>query len=81
MSANTSLQPAQLDSVIFDSTLDLGGSGWDPNYGAGRVQADMAVIAAIDEPDTDFLSPTVAITSPNGGVINGEVPVYTSAIG
>ncbi|NIN36666.1 MAG: S8 family serine peptidase, partial [Gammaproteobacteria bacterium] len=79
MSANSSLQPAQLDSVLFDSALDLGGSGWDPNYGAGRVQADMAVMAAIGEPDTDLLSPTVAITSPNSGVIKGEVPVYTSA--
>nr|NIP52403.1 S8 family serine peptidase [Phycisphaerae bacterium]NIQ74796.1 S8 family serine peptidase [Gammaproteobacteria bacterium]NIR93957.1 S8 family serine peptidase [Gammaproteobacteria bacterium]NIV26340.1 S8 family serine peptidase [Gammaproteobacteria bacterium]NIW10481.1 S8 family serine peptidase [Gammaproteobacteria bacterium] len=79
ISANPSLDSATLDSIVFDSALDLGSNGWDPYYGAGRVQADMAVIAAIDTPDTDFLSPTIAITSPTGGVIMGEVPVYTSA--
>jgi len=79
MSANPSLQPATLDSVLFDSALDLGPAGTDPYFGAGRVQADIAVTNAIAASSSDYQSPSVAITSPTGGTVSGLVPVDVTA--
>lgn len=80
MSANPGLAPGTLDNILFESALDLGSSGWDQHYGAGRVQADMAVAKARGGSPADFQAPTVAISSPTGGTtITGLVPVDVSA--
>ena len=43
LSKNHNLLPAQVDSILQTTALDLGEVGKDNDYGAGRVQADLAV--------------------------------------
>jgi len=47
LSANPSLSVAQMDSLIEVTALDLGSSGKDNTYGAGRVDAYQAVLGAL----------------------------------
>ncbi|MBD3278592.1 MAG: S8 family serine peptidase, partial [Candidatus Aegiribacteria sp.] len=47
LSANPSLSVAKLDSLIEVTSLDLGSSGKDNTYGAGRVDAYQAVQGAL----------------------------------
>jgi subtilisin family serine protease len=44
--ANPVLTPAQLESILKSTALDLGNAGFDTTYGFGLVQADDAVAAA-----------------------------------
>ncbi len=48
LSANQYLTVAQLDSIMEMTSIDLGDSGKDNSYGAGRVDAYQAVLAAIE---------------------------------
>lgn len=50
LQANPSLSPAQVDSIIEVTALDLGAAGKDNIYGSGRVQALEAVQAALEVP-------------------------------
>lgn len=79
MSANPALQPATLDSILFSTAQDLGTTGYDQYFGAGRVNAAAAVSKAAQTVSTDSVPPTVAITSPTGGSAIGLVPVDVSA--
>ncbi len=47
LSANPELSVAQMDSIIEMTSLDLGSSGKDNTFGAGRVDAYQAVMAAL----------------------------------
>jgi subtilisin family serine protease len=47
LSANPSLTVAQVDSLMEVTSLDLGTAGKDNTYGAGRVDAYQAVLAAL----------------------------------
>ncbi|MCK4505159.1 MAG: S8 family peptidase [Candidatus Aegiribacteria sp.] len=48
LDANPALSPAQVDSLLEVTALDLGDTGKDNVYGAGRVQIYEAVIAALN---------------------------------
>jgi len=48
LSANKYLTVAQLDSIIEMTSLELGATGKDNVYGAGRIDAYQAVLAAIE---------------------------------
>jgi len=50
LNANPSLTPAQVDSVLEVTALDLGATGKDNIYGSGRVQIYEAVLAALSVP-------------------------------
>ncbi|MBN2609511.1 MAG: S8 family peptidase [Candidatus Fermentibacteraceae bacterium] len=50
LSANPSLSPAQVDSLLEVTALDLGSAGKDNIFGSGRVQALEAVQAALEVP-------------------------------
>ncbi|OPL17865.1 MAG: hypothetical protein AVO35_08280 [Candidatus Aegiribacteria sp. MLS_C] len=50
LQANPSLSPAQVDSIIEVTALDLGDTGKDNIFGSGRVQALEAVQAALEVP-------------------------------
>jgi hypothetical protein len=79
MSAKPGLAPATYDSILFSTAQDLGGTGWDQQFGHGRVNAAAAVSSALATTTTDSQPPTVAIASPSGGKISGLVPVDTTA--
>ncbi|MCK5035281.1 MAG: S8 family peptidase [Candidatus Sabulitectum sp.] len=53
LSANPALTVAQMDSIIEVTSLDLGTSGKDNTYGAGRVDAYQAVVAALSMTGTE----------------------------
>ena len=48
LSANPNLTVAQMDSIIEMTSLELGASGKDNTYGAGRVDAYQSVLAALE---------------------------------
>ncbi len=79
LSAKSTLSPAALDDILFTTAVDLGSSGWDQEFGHGRVNAAAAVAKALQTSTTDFVPPTVAITSPTGGSASGLVPVDVTA--
>ena len=80
MSAKPGLSPAALDDILFTTAVDLGGAGWDQEFGHGRVNASAAVSKALQSSaPADSVPPNVAITSPTGGTATGLVPVDVSA--
>lgn len=48
VAANPELGAAQIDEILMQSAVDLGQSGWDKEYGWGRLDAHGAVQLAID---------------------------------
>jgi hypothetical protein len=80
LSANNKIAPADIDKLLKSTAVDLGASGIDQYFGAGRVNAAAAVSAAIQlTAATDTLAPTVSIASPTGGRVSGIVPVDINA--
>ena len=79
MSANPSLAPSQVVSVLESSAVDLGSTGYDNAFGYGRVSASNAVAAASKTSTADSQAPSVAISSPTGGSVSGLVAVNVSA--
>ena len=80
MAANNRLTPANIESLLKSTSADLGTAGWDQYYGAGRVDAGAAVLAAAAAQASDATAPTVAISAPAGAtIVSGLVPVDVSA--
>ncbi|HXH84077.1 MAG TPA: S8 family serine peptidase, partial [Candidatus Tectomicrobia bacterium] len=80
LSANPGLQPSEVEQILKATALDLGASGWDPSYGAGRVDALRAVVAAAEtSPPADVTPPSVRIVAPaNGSTAAGSLTVDAS---
>ena len=78
LSANSNLTPANIDSMLKSSAVDLGTAGFDPYYGAGRIDAAKAVSLARGTVATDTQAPVISITSPTGGKVVSVVPVDVS---
>lgn len=84
MSANSTLSPAEIDTILKSTAVDLGTAGADPYYGAGRIDAAKAVAAARNVVAADTQSPVISITSPTGGSVTSIVPVdvkYSDNVG
>jgi subtilisin family serine protease len=81
LSANPSLNPAQVQSIVKQSSDDLGDSGWDTGFGWGRTNASRAVDQALITVGTpDVTAPTVSMLSPgSGSSLSGVVIVEASA--
>ena len=81
MSARPGLSSAQVESVLFSTTLDLGAAGRDALYGHGRIDAGRAVAAALAfVSNSDTQAPTVAISAPLGSsTVSGLTSVNVSA--
>lgn len=81
MAVNPALGAGDVETLLKSTAIDLGPSGWDPQYGWGRVDAFRAVTAAAaaaGSPDTT--PPTVAITAPTDGAsLSGAVTVAVTA--
>jgi thermitase len=80
LSANPSLSGAQARDILMKSADDLGTLGWDPQYGAGRVNAANAVAMALSSTGPDTTPPTASFTNPaNGSIVAGNVAVQVNA--
>src|SRR5260370_37634226 len=81
ISANPSLSPSNVATLLQANADDLGAAGWDPAYGYGRVNAYRAVAAAAASvPGPDITPPTATITSPaSGSTLPGTVSVAVAA--
>ena len=81
LSRRPDFSPAQVDATLIASAHDLGTAGEDNYFGAGRVDAEMAVEMTATTPivAADKTPPTVSIASPTGGTVSGTVTVAVSA--
>jgi subtilisin family serine protease len=70
---------AQVDATLKASATDLGASGADPYFGAGRVNAAAAVQRAMATPAADTTKPTAVIAAPTGGAVAGTITVTANA--
>lgn len=80
LSANPALTGAQALNIVKASADDLGTTGWDPNYGAGRVNAAAAVAMALNTSAGDRVAPMVSFAAPqDGSTVAGSITVQVSA--
>jgi subtilisin family serine protease len=80
MSVNPQLSGDQVQNIVKQSADDLGAAGWDPLYGAGRVNAARAVSMAANGGTIDTIPPTIAFTYPgNGMTVSGVFTFQISA--
>jgi subtilisin family serine protease len=81
MAANPALSAAQVESMMYSTSVDLGTPGRDPLFGFGRVDAAASVqLAATTVVVADTEAPSVAITAPLGSSsVSGVVAVDASA--
>jgi PKD repeat protein len=61
-SVNPNFTPAEVESYIFSTAVDLGAVGDDDMYGHGRIDAGAAVVAAMDGFGTPNILPVAAAT-------------------
>jgi thermitase len=81
-SVNPALSNAQVVDLMLKNSDDLGATGWDPYYGAGRINVAKTLAAAkIAVPlIADTQKPTTAITSPiANATVSGEVAIRVTA--
>jgi len=82
MAANSTLPIADVERLLYSTSLDLGTAGRDDQFGWGRVNAAAAVQAAVAAslPPPDTQAPVVAVSAPLGSsTVSGLVPVDVSA--
>jgi subtilisin family serine protease len=81
LSAQPELRRAEAIERVRDGCTDLGTSGWDRFFGAGRVDAHAALVPGQSGgPPPDASSPEVSILSPaKGSLMSGLVPVDVAA--
>jgi hypothetical protein len=81
-SVDPTLTPAEVETILEQTALDLGAVGYDTSFGWGRVNAYQAVLASMPAPlrVQDLTPPAVAITSPaDGNTVSGSVLVQVEA--
>lgn len=81
MAANPQLPAAEVQSLLYATSVDLGAQGADVEYGKGRVDAQAAVQAAMSATATvDNQPPTVAINNlVSGSTVSALVAVDVRA--
>ena len=79
-SANPSLTPASVMSMLKQSATDLGAPGWDTTFGWGDVNASGAVALALGGAPPGGTGPSVSITTPAANTtVSGMVTTTASA--
>jgi hypothetical protein len=81
MAANPALGAAQIEVLMYSTSVDLGAAGRDPLFGFGRVNAAAGVQAAASTVvSVDTQAPSVAISAPLGSSsVSGIVAVDAGA--
>ena len=78
LSANPSLQPSQVDSILASTSDDLGNVGRDDYFGHGRINAGRAVAAAKAATTSDSTAPVVSVSVPST-IVKGITTVSATA--
>jgi thermitase len=79
-SANPSLTPASVMSMLEQSASDLGAPGWDTTFGWGDVNTSAAVTLALTGVPPGGTGPSVSITTPaSNTTVSGMVATTASA--
>lgn len=79
-SSNPNLSSQQVYDLVKQNADDLGAAGWDPGYGAGRVNASRAVSAASTAAAQDLVAPVVSFAAPaTKSIVAGSVNVFCDA--
>lgn len=80
LSANPNLSGVQVQTILKETADDLGPAGSDTAFGAGRVNANNAVMAALESTAVDTTPPAVQIQSlADGEVLSGTVEFTVAA--
>ncbi len=66
LSAAPSLSPAEVESIILKSAVDLGETGQDDKFGHGRIDASAAMSLTLSSLPVRLLLPGVNLPSPTG---------------
>lgn len=69
MAANSKLTPDDVEQILESAADKVAGVDFHPYYGYGRVNAAAAVQLALNTTAGDTQAPSVAIFSPNSGVV------------
>lgn len=77
LAADPALSREEAIARVEAGAADLGPTGWDPEYGAGRLDAYAALAPGqVGSPPFDAKAPTVSILSPSpNALVSGMVPV------
>lgn len=67
LGTNPLLSPSQVESILQQTSVDLGTAGPDPYYGFGRVNPTAAITMAQQSSPADSQPPTAVITTPAAG--------------
>jgi thermitase len=82
MSANSNLNPDQVQTIIKQSADDFGTTGWDSGFGWGRVNASRAVESAVMTTGTpDLTAPSVSMLTPGSEEAVADVIIIEAAAG
>ena len=81
LEANPALDNSQVVDILKSSADDMGTQGFDPYFGFGRVNANQAVMAALEyEPVVDATPPEVVLVSPSDWEeVSGTIVVTADA--
>ncbi len=79
-SVNPALTPGNAELILESTAEDLGASGYDVNFGWGRINAEAAVRLALENsPPPDTSAPATSITFPSSGAtVSGTISVTVS---
>jgi thermitase len=80
LSVNPNLTPGQVQNLLKEGADDLGVSGWDSNFGSGRINVGHALNLALDSRSgVDSTSPSANIMTPSeGSWVTGTINVAVS---
>lgn len=74
LAANPTMNRADAVQRVQAGAVDLGGNGWDPYFGWGRVDAYGALVPGqVGAPSPDGTPPTISILSPTKGSLLSNV--------
>ncbi len=73
---NPDVDPQEVADIMQQTAVDLGDEGWDPEFGAGRVDAVDALVVANNADPSDSTDPTAILLGPSDGeTVTGLVQI------
>ncbi len=73
---NPDVDPGVVAEIMQQTAVDLGDEGWDPAYGAGRIDAVDALVVADNTDPSDTIDPTAILLGPSDGeIVTGSISI------